>query len=294
LTKYETGIGQENQLMIPSTISLSTFGSEHLEGALRLSRQAGWPHRLEDWQLALDLSAGFVALEANASTVVGTVLMTPYKRDAATINMVIVDEAARGRGLGRQLMEAIIALAGSRTLRLVATREGAPLYRKLGFWQTGTIVQHQGQARRVVSAAKVRPTESRDIFEILELDRSAYGADRRDLLRALAKVGQLAVLDRGQGVTGFAASRAFGRGEVIGPVVAANVDDGKALLKFFMARSEGGFVRVDTAEAPQLSAWLAEQGLARVEEGIAMQRPIVARSGCAPLTRFALASQAFG
>ena len=280
--------------MTQSTISLTTLGHEHLEGALRLSRQAGWPHRLDDWQLALDLSVGFVALDTNIATVLGTVLMTPYKRDVATINMVIVEEAARGRGLGRQLMEAVIALAGPRTLRLVATREGAPLYRKLGFWQTGAIVQHQGQALHVASPAKVRLAEAHDIFGIIELDRSAYGADRRDLLRALARVGQLAVLDCGQGITGFAASRAFGRGEVIGPVVAANVDDGKALIDFFMARSEGRFVRMDTAEGSQLSAWLADQGLARVDEGIAMQRPIVARSCCGPLTTFALASHAFG
>ncbi|EJN15972.1 putative acyltransferase [Bradyrhizobium sp. YR681] len=280
--------------MTQSSISLTTFHPEHLEGALRLSRQAKWPHRLDDWQLALHLSTGFVALDANAATVVGTVLMTPYKRDVATINMVIVDEAARGRGLGRQLMEAVIALAGSRALRLVATREGAPLYRKLGFWETGAIVQHQGQALRVVSPAQVRLAEALDILGILELDRSAYGADRRDLLRALAKIGQLAVLDRGQGITGFAASRAFGRGEVIGPVVAANVDDAKALLNFFMARSEGRFVRVDTAEGSQLSTWLADQGLVRVDEGIVMQRPIIAQSSRAPLTTFALASQAFG
>lgn len=280
--------------MTQSTISLTAFRPEHLEGALRLSRQAKWPHRLEDWQFALDLSTGFVALDANVATVLGTILVTPYKRDVATINMVIVDEAARGRGLGRQLMEAVIALAGSRTLRLVATSEGAPLYRKLGFWQTGAIVQHQGQSLRVASPAKVRSAEAHDILGILELDRSACGADRRDLLRALAKVGQLAVLDRGQGIAGFAASRAFGRGEVIGPVVAANVDDAKALLNFFMARSEGRFVRVDTAEGSQLSAWLADQGLVRVDEGIAMQRPIVARSSRAPMTTFALASQAFG
>jgi len=279
--------------MTQSTISLTAFQPEHLEGALRLSRQASWPHRLEDWQLALDLSAGFVALDADSRSVVGTILMTPYKRDVATVNMVIVDEAARGRGLGRQLMEAVISLAGPRTLRLIATREGAPLYRKLGFWQTGAIVQHQGQVRHVASPAKVRPAEAHDIFGIIELDKTAYAADRRDLLRAIAKVGQLAVLDRGQGIAGFAASRAFGRGEVIGPVVAANVDDAKALIEFFMAQSEGRFVRVDTAERPQLSAWLADQGLARVDEGIAMQRPIVARS-CGPLTTFALASQAFG
>ncbi|WP_454644672.1 GNAT family N-acetyltransferase [Bradyrhizobium liaoningense] len=280
--------------MTQSTISLTTLRHEHLERALRLSRQAGWPHRLDDWQLALDLSAGLVALDTDAATVLGTVLMTPYKRDVATINMVIVDEAARGRGLGRQLMEAVIALAGPRTLRLVATRDGAPLYRKLGFWETGAIVQHQGLARPSAPPAKVRPAEAHDIFGIIELDKSAYGADRRDLLRALAKVGQLAVLDRGQSITGFAASRAFGRGEVIGPVVAQNIDDAKALIEFFLARSEGRFVRVDTPEGSQLSAWLADQGLARVDDGIAMQRPIVAQSGCAPFRTFALASQAFG
>jgi len=280
--------------MTQSTISLTTLRDEHLEGALRLSRQAGWPHRRDDWQLALDLSMGFVALDTSAATVLGTVLMTPYEQDVATINMVIVDEAARGRGLGRQLMEAVITLAGPRTLRLIATREGAPLYQKLGFWQTGTVVQHQGQTRPVASPANIRPAEAHDIVEIIELDKSACGADRRDLLRSLAKVGQLAVLDRGQGITGFAGSRAFGRGEVIGPVVAADADDGKALIGFFMARSEGRFVRVDTAEGSQLSAWLADHGLGRVDEGIAMQRPNPARSCCGPLTTFALASQAFG
>ncbi|MHC2626180.1 GNAT superfamily N-acetyltransferase [Bradyrhizobium huanghuaihaiense] len=283
--------------MTQSTISLTAFRPDHLEGALRLSRQAGWPHRLEDWQLALDLSAGVVALDTDASTVVGTILMTPYKRDVATVNMVIVDESARGRGLGRRLMEAIIEQAGLRVLRLVATGEGLPLYQKLGFHRTGTIIQHQGTALPVAAPANVRPAGSHDVFDVLELDRSAFGADRRCLLRTLAEVGQLAVLDHGRGITGFAASRAFGRGEVIGPVVAANVDDGKALLSFFMARSEGRFVRVDTAEASQLSAWLSEQGLVQVGDGIAMQRPVAVQSSpstSTTFTTFALASQAFG
>ncbi|MGY8678937.1 GNAT family N-acetyltransferase [Bradyrhizobium sp. UFLA05-153] len=280
--------------MTQGNISLTAFRPEHLEDALRLSRQAKWPHRLDDWRLALDLSAGFVAFDANASTVVGTVLMTPYKRDVATINMVIVDESARGRGLGRQLMEAAIALAGSRALRLVATGEGLPLYQKLGFCRTGTIVQHQGLVLRVTPPANVRPAEPRDISEIIELDRSAYCADREDLLRVLAKAGRLAVLGDGQRITGFAALRAFGRAEVIGPVVAANADEATALLAYFMAGRQGRFVRVDTSEASQLGAWLSDKGLVQVDEGIAMQRPVVARCGRAPATAFALASQAFG
>ena len=75
------------------------------EALSQLSRQAGWPHRLEDWQMALALSGGIVALDADGR-VVGTVLVTPFRADCATINMVIVDEAMRGRGLGRKLMDA--------------------------------------------------------------------------------------------------------------------------------------------------------------------------------------------
>ena len=28
------------------------FGIEHLDRATQLSREAGWPHRLQDWQVA--------------------------------------------------------------------------------------------------------------------------------------------------------------------------------------------------------------------------------------------------
>ena len=73
-------------------------------------------------------------------------MMTPYGDDAATINMVIVDAAMRGRGLGRKMMEEALAKAGERTCCLVATQEGLPLYEKLGFVATGEIVQHQGEA----------------------------------------------------------------------------------------------------------------------------------------------------
>jgi len=280
--------------MTESTISLTTFRPEHLDGALRLSRQANWPHRLEDWQLALGLSSGLVALGADSATVLGTILITPYKQDLATINMVIVDETARGRGLGRQLMEAAIALAGSRTLRLVATSEGLPLYQKLGFCPTGTIVQHQGPLLQVMPPGNVRPAEPLDMLEIIELDRRAFGGNREDLLLTLAKAGSLAVLANGLGVTGFAALRCFGRGEVIGPVVAANVDDAQSLLAYFMAGREGRFVRVDTAEAYRLGPWLIGKGLVRVDEGIAMQRPAAERSAGTSPTTFALASQAFG
>ena len=273
--------------------AIAPFGPEHLDPAVRLSRQAGWPHRLEDWQMALALSEGFVAVEGDG-TVAGTILLTPYGEDCATINMVIVDEAMRGRGVGRRLMDAALARAGDRPLRLTATAEGLPLYRKLGFVETGTVVQHQGIAGPVAAPDHTEAARPDDITAIAELDRAAYGADRRNLIAELDRRGQFAVIRRNGKVSAFAALRAFGRGEVVGPVVAPDLPDATALIAHFASRRTGAFLRVDTEVETGLGPWLAELGLAHVGGGIAMARPDdIAR--CAPgVTIFALVNQAFG
>ncbi|ASY60240.1 MULTISPECIES: GNAT family N-acetyltransferase [Sinorhizobium] len=275
-----------------SQIELAPFGPEHLESAARLSRQAGWPHRLEDWQMALALSEGVVALEAGR--VVGTTLVTTYGNGCATINMVIVDEAMRGRGLGRGLMDAALRIAGDRRLRLVATADGLPLYEKLGFRETGTVLQHQGIARELAAPAETEPATAEDIAEIAALDRIAFGADRRDLIAYIVKVGEFVVIRRNGRVVGFAALRAFGRGDVIGPVVAANVDDAKALITHFIARRAGQFVRIDTTAETGLSPWLSDQGLSNVGGAFAMDRPTVDRAADRAAFTFALANQALG
>jgi N-acetylglutamate synthase-like GNAT family acetyltransferase len=279
--------------MTSDAIELTAFGPEHLNGAHLLSQQANWPHRLEDWQMSLALSTGLAAVCERGGRVVGTALVTPYRNDAATINMVIVEEASRGRGLGRKLMDAALALAGNRAVRLVATDEGVPLYEKLRFEKTGAIAQHQGRVRSVAAPAVVRAARPTDIPVIAELDDIAYGADRANLMRQLAEIGSFAVLDRDGGLAGFSALRPFGRGEVIGPVVAGDADDAKALIGYFLARRTGAFVRLDTDATTGLGAWLIEHGLDHVGGGIVMRRPIVVASP-PRFTTFALANQAFG
>jgi GNAT superfamily N-acetyltransferase len=116
-------------LAAPAT--LMPFDAPHLPGAVRLSQELRWPHRLEDWAFALGLSEGMVAVREEA--VVGTILLTPFGPGMAAVSMVIVDRALRGRGLGRLLLRTVLERAGERWLRLTATPEGAPLYRQLGF-----------------------------------------------------------------------------------------------------------------------------------------------------------------
>jgi GNAT superfamily N-acetyltransferase len=280
-------------LQADTPIELVTFLPTHLEGALALSRQAVWPHRLEDWRLMLELSQGVVAIE-DGQRVVGTILATPFAQDCATINMVIVDESMRGRGLGRQLMDAAFALTGNRPLRLVATQDGLPLYEKLGFVQSGTVMQHQG----VPTALPAKPAHvafeaAPDIAELTALDRAAYGADRSGLLAYLKTVARFAVIRHEGRVAAFAALREFGRGEVIGPVVAETEQQAKDLIAFCVASRPGAFLRVDTTEEAGLSPWLTEIGLAHVGGGIAMLRGAQSRSAAAVRT-FALANQALG
>lgn len=269
------------------------FGQEHVEGAVRLSRQAGWPHRPDDWRLVLALSEGFAAINGSGA-VAGTILLTPYAQDCATINMVIVDESMRGRGLGRRLMAAAMERAGDLPLRLVATAEGLPLYERLGFRETGTIVQHQGLAGSVVAPGNTQAATADDLPAITALDRQAYGADRSALMRNLFDLGQFAVI-RGKGhVSAFAAIRAFGRGEVIGPVVAPNLDDARALVSHFISSRAGAFLRVDTDAGSGLAPWLAGHGLTHAGGGIAMARSANIRPAAPAVTTFALANQALG
>ncbi|WP_298957604.1 GNAT family N-acetyltransferase [uncultured Methylobacterium sp.] len=282
-------------------IELRDFAPGHLDEAAALSRAAGWPHRREDWALVLSLSRGSVLLDGDR--VAGTALTTPYGDGDATINMVIVDEALRGRGLGRRLMEAALAAAGDRACRLVATEDGLPLYEKLGFRATGAVVQSQGEARPhdVPAADEVAWAEAPPVADLAALDRAACGMDRAALIARLAQVGRVALLRRGGAARGFAVLRPFGRGEVIGPVVAATPDDARALIGFVIATRPGAFLRIDTPQDRDLAPWLAGHGLVPVGGGIAMRRGGASAPSQAPPSApaaqahtYALAAQALG
>jgi ribosomal protein S18 acetylase RimI-like enzyme len=266
-------------------IAFAAFTPDHLDGAVLLSRAAGWPHRREDWAMVLELSTGFVALDGDR--VAGTTMLTRYGTDAATINLVIVDAALRGRGIGRRLLERALREAGDRTCRLVATQDGLKLYESLGFRAEGEIAQHHGILGAVPDIEGVDWTDLE--AEAAALDQLATGMDRRRLIEALFREGRVASL----GGAGFAAVRAFGRGAVAGPVVAATVADAQALLKFVFAACAGSFMRVDTPPDRGLGPFLVEHGLAPVDVAVAMRRGGSERRRAAVQT-FALASQALG
>src|SRR5919198_2677114 len=99
--------------------------SEGLAGALRLSTSAGWNQRVNDWRMLLQLArAGAFAAIADTA-VVGTAIGIDYG-GFGWIAMMLVDPACRGRGLGRQLLEAAMNALPNDRIRLDATPAGRP------------------------------------------------------------------------------------------------------------------------------------------------------------------------
>jgi|SRR6056297_532788 len=262
------------------------FTQAHLPGALLLSQQVGWPHRLEDWELNLALSQGLVALEG--ARVAGTTLCTRFG-DVALLNMIIVDGALRGRGLGRMLMAAAMDLAAGREMRLIATPEGQPLYEKLGFHATGQILQHQGISRGGAPALPVREGCAQDVAELARMDLAASGLERSAMIARIAQTGTILRADQG-----FALLRAFGRGHVLGPVVARDTATASALIDEGARRMAGRFLRIDLPKGTGLSDHVAKLGLAHAGGGTAMIRPPSGPAAGQDFTTFALASQALG
>lgn len=268
---------------------------DHLPQALALSQALSWPYRAEDWAFAHRLGRGF-AVEVDGR-LAGTALWWPYGDDHASTGMIIVSPDAQRRGIGAAMMDALLADAGHRTIILNSTVEGRALYERLGFVPYGEVFQHQAVLTQapppVPGDATLRNLAPADVPALRAVDRDGSGMVRDLLLEALLEIGDVMVAERDGRVIGYGCVRTWGRGVVIGPVVAPDGDVARALIAALAARHVDTFVRIDVTRASGLSPWLESIGLPRVGDVVAMVRGSPPRPGRAA-TLFALSNQSLG
>jgi GNAT superfamily N-acetyltransferase len=251
------------------------MAARDLPAAQALAREVNWPHRLEDWQFVHSVGQGLVAYSGDQ--LVGTAMWWTFDSRIVRLGMVIVDPTIQRSGIGRALMLGILDRITEPTVLLNATKQGETLYRQLGFQGIGSIVQHQGASFSAPlvplrAGERIRPLGRNELARLVELDAAACGVAREGVIAALIENGEAIVLDDAGETAGFAFYRRFGRGHVIGPVVARDTASAKALIAHWIGSNAGMFMRIDVPGEAGLSNWLEELGLARVDNVVTMVR----------------------
>ncbi len=171
----------------------------------------------------------FVATHPACRSAVAVDDGTPFGTAVATINgsvgwigTVWVRSDRRGGGLGKALTASVVdaaEAAGCRTLVLVATEAGRPLYEGLGFRvETWYVTVEAPGLPPGPDDPRIRPFAVGDLPEMARLDAAATGEDRRHLLASFANPLDSRVMDDGRGgLAGFVVRAPWGGGATVAP-----------------------------------------------------------------------------
>jgi GNAT superfamily N-acetyltransferase len=236
-----------------------------------LSTGVGWPHRPKDWDLLRRAGHGIVAVDG-IGRVFGSAMWFPHGREFATIGLVITSPRTQAQGTGRWLMEQVFERCGGRNLSLNSTDAAYHLYLSLGFRKEAIVYQWQGEVSPLppvpVLDGELKSLPSENVEEIAALDEHAFGTSRQRLLALLSEGASIYILSRGGKIVGYSMKREFGRGHVIGPIIASNDCDATHLTAVHLQDLVGRFARVDTREQTGLFADFLQQSRLGMNETV--------------------------
>jgi predicted N-acetyltransferase YhbS len=180
-----------------------------------------WGDRRANFRFAADHAESHAFVADADGEIVGTGIAT-VNGVVGWIGTIWVDPEWRRRGLGMALTQATIdaaEAAGCRTLVLVATDAGRPMYERIGFevHTTYRILEAPGLGGGRPDP-RIRAFRREDLARLVALDREATGEDRAHLLRAFAAPGTSRCVIRANGaIGGFVVRAPWGGGATIAP-----------------------------------------------------------------------------
>lgn len=242
-----------------------------------LSENRGWPREEHKWGLLLAAGTGYGIDDPSGTGLITCSVVTSYGPGLAAIGMVLVAEQYARRGVGRRLMEHVLAEAGDTPLTLHATPYGQPLYEQLGFTETGRAEMVSGRFTFTTPApaVPVRPATAEDLQAILRLDREIFGLDRTHVITRLpAFADHLRVAEVDGEITGFAAAWPNMDTHVVGPLIARDPATAQALIASLATATDRPLrTDIDVRHSALLS-WVKENGLAPIAFNAVMVRSL--------------------
>lgn len=245
-------------------VRIRRLGVDDLSDLVALAARLNWNDEQRRYSLLLQVSEVYGLDDRDGGGLIGTVTLTRFEPELATVGMMLVDPAHGGRGHGRTLMRHVLGVAGDATVALFATAAGRPLYEKVGFETLALDHSHRGRYTGDPTGMS-EPATDADLDAIIELDRAVTGCDRSALLSAYVPFAErLRIVRRDDGaVSGYAGLWRHGELGVIGPVIAADTDEAIVLAGDLAAHARSE-VRIEVGEdRAELAAWAEATGLTR-------------------------------
>lgn len=235
-----------------------------------LSQDRGWPREEHKWGFLLAAGKGY-GIDAPEGGLVTACVVTEYgpygQPDLGAIGMVLVAERHARQGVGRRLMQYVLALMGTTPLTLHATPYGRPLYEELGFKVAGRAEMLRGRFTPGgrPPAVSTRAATAEDLTAILRLDEDVLGTDRTHLITRLpAFADQLHVAEENGRLIGYAAAWPNMDTHVVGPLVARDTETAQALLTSLAGGTDRPLRTDIDVRHEELRAWAKDRGLAPV------------------------------
>jgi len=247
-----------------------------IDAAIRLTDLEGWGYTRNDFRRLLALSPdGCLAADLEGE-VVGVLTTTAYD-GLAFLGAVIVRPELRGRGVGKQIMEAALdhlRASGVVTVRLYAYLNAIPFYERLGFRREYEVVRWRGPAISGRSTG-VRPARRSDIPRLVPLDAAYFGAPRTPLLERLAEEfpDSFLVSERSGEIRGYIVGNVNGESCEVGPWAVGPPRDPAARNLFHALVAASGAREIAFSGPSQnapLLAFVEELGYAQVFRALRM------------------------
>ncbi|MFD3659849.1 GNAT family N-acetyltransferase [Streptomyces sp. NPDC058659] len=242
-----------------------------------LSENRGWLREEHKWGHLLTAGTGYGIDDPSGTGLATCCVVTSYGPGLAAIGMVLVAESYARQGVGRRLMQHVLAEAGDTPLTLYATTNGQPLYEQLGFIETSRseMVRGQFSFTTPAPAVPVRPATAEDLQAILRLDHEIFGLDRTHILTRLpAFADHLRVAEEDGEITGFAAAWPNMDTHVVGPLIAKDPATAQALIASLAAATDRPLRTDIDVRHTTLLRWAKENGIASIATTAVMVRSL--------------------
>lgn len=283
-------------------LTLEQLSIEDTDGLLQLTTHVQWDYSEQEVHTLLKVGTLFGHRDPSGQ-IVSSAAILPYGDRLASIGLVIVNERYRGAGLGASLMQACIeAIPEHVPLMLIATTQGEPLYKKLGFQTVSSVYKLLRDSIVTPLPEREAPMEysivpfSKELLPALtRLDESSIGADREQLMKArIQQADRVMVATKSDGtLVGYGMAVPVGDKLVLGPIVGTDAAMALQLIKA-LAKDASSTLRIDIPEGQEeLRDLLLQLGFKS-----SSHPPVMLRNSEQLLPRqdtyFAIASQALG